>query len=86
MKRSNLADQSEIVVERWFKALNKLIVQGKIQHFAGFTRDYGISRPALSRLRLERQRKFEPYYFTILVEDFGVSAHWLVTGKGGMGI
>ena len=86
MKRSNLADKSEIVVKRWFDALDTLIEKGRIGSFAKFTRDYHISRPALSRLRAEPQRKFEPYYFQILVESYGVSAHWLITGKGGMGI
>ena len=48
-----------------------------------FTDRYGINRWNLNTLQKEPQRDiFQAAWLAYLVRDYGVSAHWLLTGEG----
>lgn len=75
--------QSVAIVERFFTAIDALIQMRTIRGLQTFTRKYDINRRNLQTLRKEPQRDiFQPCWLTYLVVDYGVSAHWLLTGKG----
>lgn len=76
-------EHSRIIVERFFEALQilkeKKIIRGK----QTFTTRYGINRWNLLTLEKEPTRDiFQVAWLAYLVEDYNVSATWLLTGKG----
>ncbi|MFB5946076.1 hypothetical protein [Albibacterium profundi] len=80
--------QSEIsqeIVKRFFQALNELIALKRIRGVQTFTRQYGINRRNLSKLQKDHSRDiFQVEWLKHLVDDYGFSAKWLLTGKGKM--
>lgn len=74
---------SQKVVKRFFRALSVLINRKKLRGRKTFTDRYGINRRALYRLEKELSYGiFQVSWLTYLVEDYGVSAEFLLTGKG----
>ena len=76
-------EHSKIIVKRFFEALQilkeKKIIRGK----QTFTARYGINRWNMNTLEKEPERDiFQVAWLTYLVEDYNVSATWLLTGKG----
>lgn len=75
--------ESEVIVRRFFTALEELKARGFIRGKQTFTTRYGINRWNMSTLEKEPQRDiFQPAWLEYLVRDYGVSAHWLLTGEG----
>lgn len=76
---------SQQVVLRFFAALYALKAAKKIRGKQTFTDRYGINRRNLWTLEQDPKRDiFQPSWLTYLVRDYGVSAHWLLTGRGDM--
>jgi hypothetical protein len=78
-------EESQKVVERFFEALYAMkqqkIIKGKIV----FVRRYGINNRNFWLLEQDKSRDiFQIAWLTNLVNDYGVSAEWLLTGKGKM--
>lgn len=74
---------SQKVIGRFFQALYYLKEQRVIRGKQTFTRKYGINRWNLNTLEQDMGRDiFQTAWLTYLVEDFGVSAEWLLTGRG----
>ncbi len=76
-------EHSQIIVKRFFEALQilkeKKIIRGK----QTFTARYGINRWNMNTLEKEPERDiFQVAWLTYLVEDYNVSPSWLLTGKG----
>jgi hypothetical protein len=76
-------EHSQIIVKRFFEALQilkeKKIIRGK----QTFTARYGINRWNMNTLEKEPERDiFQVAWLTYLVEDYNVSPTWLLTGKG----
>lgn len=78
---------------RFFQALDMLIESGKIKNLQAFCDEHKLHRPKYSNLRTFAYDESKPgtgYKFididalSYLVIDYGISAHWLLTGKGGM--
>lgn len=80
--------QSEIsqqIVNRFFQALQELINRKTIRGVQTFTNKHEINRRNLSKLKIDNSRDiFQVEWLKILVEDYGLSAKWLLTGKGNM--
>lgn len=71
------------IVERFFLALETLKADRLIRGVATFTKKYGINRRNLYILRHETSRDiFQVAWLAYLVNDYGVSADWLLTGAG----
>jgi hypothetical protein len=78
-------DDSQKVTERFFEALYAMkeqkIIGGKTQ----FARRYGINTRNFWLLEQNKSRDiFKVAWLTYLVNDYGISAKWLLTGKGNM--
>ncbi len=75
---------SKVIIKRFFEALQTLkgykIIRGK----QTFTNRYGINRWNLNSLEKEPHRDiFQVAWLMYLVEDYKVSAEYLLTGEGG---
>jgi len=74
---------SQIIVKRFFEALYRLKELGVIRGKQTFTNKYGIDRWNLNKLEKDPDRDiFQPAWLTYLVNDYGISPEWLLTGKG----
>ncbi len=74
---------SVLISKRFFKALAEIIARKELRGIQTFTNLYEIDKRNLYKV------KNDPEHFTLnyswiyyLVNDFGVSAEWLITGKG----
>lgn len=80
------------IQKRFFQALDLLIESGKIKGLLPFCNEYGLHRPKYSNIRkLMQQNEHGTGYKLIdidalyyLVDDYNISADWLLTGRGGM--
>lgn len=76
-------EDSQEIVKRFFQALQYLkglkIIRGK----QTFTNKFGLNRWNLNTLEKDPSRDiFQPAWLTYLVNEYGVSATWLLTGRG----
>ena len=77
-------DNSQIVI-RFFEALGSLKEKGVISGSTAFAEKYGIDRRNLYQLQKAPTRGiFKTWWLSLLVEDYKISAIWLLTGKGNM--
>ena len=71
------------IIERYFLALDTLKNDRAIRGVATFTRKYGINRRNMFTLRKQPERDiFQVAWLAHLVNDYGVSSDWLLTGAG----
>ena len=76
-------EDSQKIVGRFFEALERLKADKKIRGKQTFTRAHNINRWNMLTLEKDHSRDiFQPAWLTYLVEDYGVSAQWLLTGVG----
>lgn len=74
---------SEAIVRRFFLALDTLKDIRQIHGVTNFTEQHGINRRNLYQLRKSPERNiFQCAWLRYLVEDYGVNANWLLTGRG----
>lgn len=74
---------SQLIVARFFAVLNEL-KKRKVSRLK-FTEEHGINRWNLYTLESDHSRDiFQPAWLTYLVQDYNVSAEWLLTGEGEM--
>lgn len=74
---------SQIIVNRFFEALGRLIADKKIRGRQTFTRTYNINRWNMYTLESNPSSDiFQSAWLTYLVRDFHVSPLWLLTGEG----
>lgn len=75
--------ESQKVIKRFFEAIYALKDRGVIRGKQTFTRQYGINR--WNMITLEKNPEsgiFQVSWLGYLVKDYGVSAQWLLTGRG----
>lgn len=71
------------LVNRFFGALDALKETKKIRGVQTFTNKYDIDRRNLLKMRANPETyTFQAAWLMYLVQDYGVSARWLLTGKG----
>lgn len=82
---TNVMEQNETtaIVKRFFEALETLKESGLLGGLQTFTRRYGLDRRNVQHLRGNLESgTFKAGWLTYLVNDFHVSATWLLTGRG----
>lgn len=78
----NTPDSQEII-KRFFTALYYLKDTKAIRGKGTFIQQYGIDRRNLQKLEKDPSRDiFQPAWLNYLVRDYGISATWLLTGRG----
>ena len=74
---------SAAIVRRFFLALETLKDTKVIHGLTNFTEEHGINRRNLYQLRKNPERRIlQVGWLAYLVNDYGVNAHWLLTGRG----
>ena len=74
---------SAAIVRRFFLALDTLKDTKVIHGLTNFTEEHGINRRNLYQLRKNPERCIlQVSWLAYLVNDYGVNAHWLLTGRG----
>ncbi len=76
-------EDSQKVTRRFFEALRRLKEDKRIRGKQTFTREHDINRWNMNTLEKNPASDiFQSAWLTYLIEDYGVSAHWLLTGRG----
>lgn len=71
------------ITQRFFKAIEVMRLMKQIRGLQTFTRRYGLNRWNLVTVRDEPESHFlKPELLAYIVRDYGVSAEWLLLGKG----
>ena len=71
------------IINRMYEALGFLKERKAIRGIKTFTDRYGIDRRNfISIANSDGRYGIQPGWLTYLVRDYGVSAHWLLTGEG----
>lgn len=73
---------SQAIHSRFFQAIDELVMAKKMRGKNSFATKYDLNKGNFYKLRTNPSAEFQLCYLTYLVEDFGVSANWLLTGKG----
>ena len=74
---------SQKVINRFFEALRFLKEEKIIRGKQTFTRAHEINRWNMNTLEKDTSRDiFQAAWLTYLVNDYGASATWLLTGRG----
>lgn len=74
---------SQKIISRFFQALYYLKSERKIRGKQTFTKKFGINRWNMNTLEKDMTRDiFQPAWLTYLVEEYNISAEWLLTGRG----
>jgi hypothetical protein len=78
-------EDSKKVVERFFEVLAILKMKKVISGKVTFVKRYGINNRNFWLLEQNKSRNiFQVSWLSYLVNDYGVSAEWLLTGNGEM--
>lgn len=81
----NISPEGIMITERFFQAISELKSMKKIRGLQTFTRGHGINRWNLNSVKSSPStRVLKPEWICFLVKDYGVSAEWIITGKGEM--
>ena len=76
---------SQKIIKRFFQTLDFLKEAKVIRGKQTFTREHGINRWNMNTLEKNLSSDiFQSAWRTYLVKDYGISAHWLLTGEGNM--
>lgn len=91
MKKSINTEALDIQ-RRFFEALDTAIMLGRVDSLTAFCDDHNFNRTKYSRIRNTIDKPMEERLYKIIdidalsaiCKDFGVSADWLLTGRGKM--
>lgn len=76
---------SVVIIKRFYEALSAVIAKKEIRGVQTFTREHEINRwNFLTVSQNPESDMFQPAWLGYIVKDFGVSAKWLLTGRGNM--
>lgn len=75
-------EKSQEINIRFFTALEELKAKGTISTTKEFCEKHDIPYGNFARLKVYPAREFQLSFLTILVENYSVSADWLITGSG----
>lgn len=74
--------EANTVTERFFQAFSDLLLTGRTTR-SRFCREIGVDRRNFVKQEKDHSRQIiRPEWLTVLVTAYGVSADWLLTGRG----
>ena len=74
----------ESVTDRFFQAYTELVMLGKTNR-KRFCEDLAVDRRNFRKQETDHERRIlKPEWLSVLVRRYGVSADWLLTGRGWM--
>jgi len=77
--------ESIAIINRFYEAIDVLISERQLRGVKTFTDKYNINRWNLNTVRKNPESDmFQLVWVSYLIMDFGVSAEWIMTGKGWM--
>lgn len=80
-----ISNDGQKITKRFFEAMDALKESGHIRGIQTFTTTYDINRWNLYTVKNNPERSvLKPEWIYLLVKDFGVSADWIITGRGEM--
>lgn len=75
--------ESQIIIQRFFEAIQHLKSDKRIRGKQTFCNRYGINRRNWYQLEMNLEKDiFQVSWLAYLVNDYDVSALWLLTGSG----
>ena len=81
----NNAEANRPIANRFFEAFDALVAMGKIKSVRSYCDPNGVDRRNMELLRKDPTRNLlQPFWLVPLITEYGVSAKWLLTGKGKM--
>lgn len=81
----NISKEGAEITIRFFEAIDALIEKREIRGLQTFTRQYNINRWNMVTVKNNPYTKaLNTEHLSFIVKDFGVSARWLLTGRGAM--
>lgn len=92
MEAKTVRPQTLAIQKRFFEAMQNLMQSGEIKGLQSFCAEYGLHRPKYSNIKnhIDNPEDGTGYKFididalSYLVADYGISADWLLVGKGTM--
>jgi len=80
-----ISKEGVAITKRFFQAIDMLQMQHTIRGLQTFTREHGLNRWNMITLKESPDiRVLKPECLAYLVQDYDVSAEWLLTGVGPM--
>lgn len=76
--------ESQEIHKRFFEAIDELVKQKKLRGKKSFATKYQLNQGNFYKLRNSPEAEFQLCYLSWLSIDFGISADWLLNGRGGM--
>jgi len=77
--------ESIAIINRFYEAMDMLIAVKIIRGKKTFTDKYGINRWNFNTVRQKPESDmFQLVWIAYIISDFGISAEWIMTGKGEM--
>lgn len=79
-----LHPESVEINKRFFLAIDELIGRKRLRGRKTFATRYGLNWGNFYKLRKNPDHSLELAYLKWIVQDFGISSQWLLTGEGEM--
>lgn len=79
----NISEDRPYVI-RFFAAVFDLIAEEKVQDFYNFCKENSLNDANMKRIITNPNANVKVEHIAILVNKYGYSANWLITGKGKM--
>ena len=81
----NISKEGIEVTKRFFEAIDMLKAQKRMRGLLTFTKAHDINYWNINTVRNQPDVSvLKPEWITYLVLDYGISAEWVLTGRGGM--
>lgn len=80
-----ISSEGIAVTRRFFEAIDMLKAQKRIRGLLTFTKAHDINYWNINTVRNQPEASvLKPEWLVYLIQDYNISAEWLLTGEGGM--
>ncbi len=80
-----VSETGQHITSRFFEVADALVSQGRLRGVQTLAKEIGILGSTLRKLRKQPEvYTLKPEFMPYLITEYGVSAEWLLTGRGEM--